>query len=155
MALSSSIPRHFVGIEFHQPQATIADVVGFVDPVADLDSSDQEVAGDHKSKVPLHGRLEDPAEDGSVVNTGYRGGDIQFGIGFIEELDSDSGERSGSCILQHLKEREIEQDLSIAEHPRLSREGWLTGRRRSEDGLPQTLWRRAFVSPRYVNEETA
>ena len=70
--------RHFVGIELNQPESTVADVVSFIDPVPDLDGSDQEIAGDDKREVALYWRLKGTTDDTCVVDTGNRGGDVQF-----------------------------------------------------------------------------
>jgi hypothetical protein len=130
-------------------------VVGFIDPVADLDGAYQEVACDDKGEITLYRGLKGPANYGGAVDTGDCGGNVQFRVGFIEELDGDSRKGSGSRILQCMKEREIEHDVSLAENPGLSRHRWLTGGRKSCDGLPQTLWRREFISPCHLAEEAA
>jgi hypothetical protein len=73
----------------------------------------------------------------------------------IEKLYGDSGKRSGPRIFQHLKKRKVEYDLSFAKDPRPSGHRWLTGRGKNRDRLPQTLWRRAFLSPCHLDEEAA
>lgn len=83
-------------------------MVSFIDPVANLDGSDQKIAGDDEGEVALHRRLEGPANDGGVVDAGDRGADVQFRVGIVEELDGDSRKRSGSCILEDLEERVVE-----------------------------------------------
>ena len=98
--LSQSIRRHFVGIEFDQPQSAIDNVLSFIDPPRHLNGPYQEIAADHKGKVALQGWLEGAADDGGVVDTRYRGGDIQFRIGLIKELYGDPGKGSGSSILR-------------------------------------------------------
>ena len=122
-----SIRRHFVGIEFDQPQSAIDNVLSFIDPPRHLNGPYQEIAADHKGKVALQGWLEGAADDGGVVDTGNRGGDVQFGAGFIEELHGDPGKRSGACVLQSLEKRNIERNLSIADHPWFPRHRWLAG----------------------------
>lgn len=149
------VRRHFVGIDFDQLQSTIGNVFSFIESIPHLDGSYQKIADDHKGKVAHRGRLESAADDGGVVDTRYGGGDIQFGVGFIEKLYGDSGKGSGSCVFQQVKEWKIEHDLSLAENPRPSRHWLLTGGRKSRDGLPQTLWCRAFVSPRNLEAEAA
>lgn len=153
MVLSQSLQRHFVGIDFDQSQSPIGDMFSFIESIPYLDGSYQEIADDHKSEVACRRGLEGAADHGSVVDTRYCGRDIQFGVEFIEKLYSDAGKGSGSCVLQHVKEWEIEQDLSLAENPRLSWHCGLTCGRKSRDGLPQTLWGQAFVSPSNLDEE--
>ena len=131
-----SIRRHFVGSDFDESQSTISNMLSFIEPIPHLDGPYQEIAGDYKGKVAQRGRLKGAADDGGVVDTRYRGGDIQFWVGFVEKLYRDSGKGSGSGILQHVKEREIERDLPLAENPWFSRHWWLTGGGRSRDGVP-------------------
>ena len=73
-------------------------MVGLINARADLDGSDQEIAGDHKGEVALDGRLEGPTDDSSVVDSGDRGGDVKFRGDVVEEVNGHSGEGSGSCI---------------------------------------------------------
>lgn len=131
-----SVTRHFVGIELYQPESTVADMVGFIEPVPDLDGSDEEIAGDDKREVALYGRLEGPTDDTGVVDPGDRGRNVQFRVGVVEEFYGDLRQRSGACILEKVKERKVKRDLSIAEHPRLLRQRWLIGEGRSQNGLP-------------------
>ena len=111
-------------------------MIGLIEPVAYPDRSNQEIAGDHKCEIAFDGRLEGPANDRSVVDAGDCRGDIEFRVGIVEQFNGDSGKRPGSCVFQHVKEREIEHNLSRAKNPRLSRHWLLTGGRKSRDGLP-------------------
>ena len=132
----SSISWHFVGIELDQPQAAITDMVGLIHARADLDGSNQKIAGDHECKIALYGRLERSTDDSGVVDSRDRGGDVEFRIGIVEELNGNSGEGPGSCILENCKERKVQLDFSIAEHPWLLRCLRLGNRRRIQNGVP-------------------
>ncbi|MGC4097814.1 MAG: hypothetical protein QM706_11920 [Nitrospira sp.] len=105
-----------------------------------------------KVKAPREGGGEDAADNGGLITPRDRGRDIYFGGRVVEELYGDPGQGSGSCISEHNKEREIEDDLSLAQNPRFS---WLTGGGKSRDSLPQAFWCRMLVSPHDLDEEAA
>lgn len=73
-------------------------MVGLINARADLDGSDQEIAGDHKGEVALDGRLEGSTEDSGVVDSRDCGGDVEFRVGIVEEFNGDPGKGPGSCI---------------------------------------------------------
>jgi hypothetical protein len=142
-------------IDFEQSQPTVGDVLSFIETIAHLYGPDKEIAAGDKGKVSLGRGLECTADDGGIVAAGDRRHDIQLMVGVIEELNGDSRRGSSSSILQDLKEREVERDLSIVEHPRPLRRRRLIGNGRSQDCLPQTLWYRALISPCDLAEDTA
>lgn len=121
-----------------------------IESVSHLDGPYQEIAGDQKGEIASRGWSEDATDNGGLITTRDCGGDIYFGGRVVEELNGDPGEGSGSCIPEHLKEWEIEDDLSFTENPRLS---WLIGGWKSRDGSPQALWRRMLISPHDVDKE--
>lgn len=131
-----SIPRHFVGIELNQPQATIPDMIRLINARADLDGSNQKIAGDHECKIPLYGRFERSTDDSGVVDSRDRGGDVEFWVGIVEEFNGDHGKGSGSCILENFKERKVQLDFSTAEHPWFFRCWRLGNCRRIQNGVP-------------------
>lgn len=127
-------------------------MLGPIESGSHLDGPYQEIAGDQKGEIASRGWGEDAADNGGLITTRDRGRDVYFGGRVIEELYGDPREGSGSCIPEHLKEWEIEYDLPLAEHPRLS---WLIGGWKRRDSLPQALWCRTLISPHDLDEEAA
>ena len=113
-----SIRRHFVGIDFEKSQPAVYDVLGLVEAITQLHGSYKQIAVDDKGKVSFRRRLEHATDDGTIVDAGDRRCDIQFVVGPIKEFNGGPGVGSGSGILQNLKQGEVENDFSIAEHPR-------------------------------------
>ena len=150
-----SIRWQFPRINFEQPEPAVGDVLGFVQAVAQLYGSYKEIAAHGKHKISLRRRFEYSADDGGIVAAGNRRRDIQFMVGAIEELNGDPRMGSGPGILQYVKEWKIQYDFSISEHPRPSWHRRLIGGRRSQDCLPQALWRRALIGPCNLAEDTA
>jgi hypothetical protein len=50
---TGSIRRQFLGIDFEQSQSAVGDVLGFVEAIAKLYGSDEEIAAGHKREVAL------------------------------------------------------------------------------------------------------
>ena len=48
---TGSIRRQFFWIDFEQPQSTVGDVLSFVETIAQLYGSDEEIAAGHKREV--------------------------------------------------------------------------------------------------------
>ena len=79
-----SIRRHFVWVDFEEPQPAVGDVLGFVEAIAQLHGRDKERGIDDKGKVSRRRRLERTTDDGAIVATGDRRRDIQLVVGAIK-----------------------------------------------------------------------
>jgi hypothetical protein len=128
-------------------------MVGLINTRADLDGSNQKIAGDDKREVALYGRLERSTDDSGVVDSRDRGGDIEFRVGIVEEFNRDSGKRPGSSILENVKKRRVEFNLSIPKHPGLLWHRRLGDRGRSRSGVPQAFRCRGLSGPRHLADQ--
>ena len=117
--MSRSIRRHLVGIEFEQFQAAVGDVLGLIDPVAELERADQKIPAGDESKVSPRGRFQGPPNDGRVIDPGDRRSDVQLVPRSIEQLDEDARVRPGRRVFQDLEQLEVQRDLPLAQDPGL------------------------------------
>lgn len=85
----------------------MTDMVGFIDPITDLDGADQEIAGNRKGEVALYRRFEGSMDDAGVVHSGDRIADVEFGVRIVEELYGDSRKGAGFRIFEPMKQWQV------------------------------------------------